>query len=92
MLNFFISLQRVSYSGAYLKVLLHTANVVEFEWIRQYFVQGSRHRQTHLWWQEPMQELVDLWHELRKKTVLALEVLQDAAGMSMYCSMCMFHA
>lgn len=63
-----------------MRALLHTANTVEFEWIRQYYFQGPRHNDTHLWWQGPMQELVDMWHEMRKKTNLALEVLQDAAG------------
>jgi hypothetical protein len=55
---------------------------VEFEWIRQYYVQGSKHRETHLYWEKAMQELVEMWHEMRKKTILALEVLRDAAGKS----------
>lgn len=72
--------QRVLYTEKYLRALVNTANIVEFEWIRQYYVQGSKHRETHLYWEEAMRELVEMWNEMKKKTMLALEVLRDAAG------------
>lgn len=73
-------MQRVSYTEKYLRALLNTANTVEFEWIRQYYVQGAKHRETHLYWEGAMQELVELWTDMTRKTVLALGVLRDAAG------------
>ena len=68
------------YTEKYLRSLLHIANIVEFGWIRQYYVQGAKHRETHTWWEEPMAELVELWLEMRNKTISALEVLRDASG------------
>ena len=51
---------------------------VEFEWIRQFYVQGSRHRSTHEWWHQPMQELVSLWLLLEERTQRSMQALRDA--------------
>lgn len=30
-------------------------NEIEFEWLRQFYIQGDKHRQLHVWWHQPMQ-------------------------------------
>jgi len=30
-------------------------NEIEFEWLRQFYIQGEKHRQLHVWWHQPMQ-------------------------------------
>lgn len=30
-------------------------NEIEFEWLRQFYIQGEKHRQLHAWWHQPMQ-------------------------------------
>jgi len=53
---------------------------VEFEWLRQFYVQGQTHCDSQEWWKGPMQELVRLWGVLEERTQAVLEVLQDAGG------------
>lgn len=52
---------------------------LEFEWIRQFYIQGERHKQLHVWWAEPMQQLLEHWRLLAIRTKFALEALQAAA-------------
>ena len=52
-------------------ILLQTQTVlneVEFEWIAQYWIQGKRHDEQHLWWQKPIRALEDAWNALEKIT------------------------
>lgn len=53
---------------------------MEFEWIRQFYVQGRHHYDCHMWWHGPMQELVTCWQALHERTQKTFEVLHDAAG------------
>ena len=53
---------------------------VEFEWIRQYYVQGSLHHELHTWWHAPMIVLMDLWMRLEQRTQIIIQALRDAAG------------
>lgn len=55
-------------------------NELEFEWIRQYFIQGERHHDIHQWWREPMNELVDLWVKLEDRCKSSCDVLFEATG------------
>jgi mRNA N6-methyladenine demethylase len=57
-----------------------TMNEVEFEWIRQFYVQGKRHYELHTWWHQPMQELLELWSRLDARSSSAIQALEDAAG------------
>jgi hypothetical protein len=52
---------------------------LEFEWLRQFYIQGHRHRELHAWWGAPMQELLRLWGELQGRLVATLEVLKAAS-------------
>lgn len=54
-------------------------NEVEFEWIRQYYVQGRTHLEANVWWREPMQQLLQYWSRLEERTLSTIQVLQEAA-------------
>jgi alpha-ketoglutarate-dependent dioxygenase FTO len=53
---------------------------VEFEWIRQMYIQGETHYKLHSWWQLPIQELLSLWVQLELKSLQMIDILRDAAG------------
>jgi len=52
---------------------------IEFEWIRQFYVQGEEHYRIHEWWRAPIEELVRFWVQLEERTKRAIETLEDAA-------------
>ncbi|CAM9689685.1 unnamed protein product, partial [Ectocarpus sp. 12 AP-2014] len=52
---------------------------LEFEWIRQFYVQGRAHHALHSWWHEPLQELLRFWSLLEAKTAVVVNTLQGAA-------------
>ena len=52
---------------------------IEFEWIRQFYIQGSEHKRIHEWWWGPMEELCGYWCEMEKKTKHILDMLEDAS-------------
>ena len=52
-------------------ILLQSQTVldeVEFEWIAQYWIQGTQHDIQHVWWQRPMRALEDAWNALERVT------------------------
>ena len=53
---------------------------LEFEWIRQYWIQGRRHHDLHTWWHAPMSELVSLWSQLECLTFKSIQTLLDAVS------------
>ena len=55
-------------------------NEIEFEWIRQMYIQGELHHELHSWWHGPMKELLDLWAKLTERIEAHLCVLKDATG------------
>jgi hypothetical protein len=54
---------------------------LEFEWIRQFYIQGQRHFDTlyKSYWAAPLQELLALWSSLEQRTYQTLELLRAAA-------------
>ncbi|CAN0357542.1 unnamed protein product, partial [Hapterophycus canaliculatus] len=56
-----------------------TLSELEFEWIRQFYVQGRAHHRLHSWWHEPMQELLRFWSLLEGRTGVVVNTLQGAA-------------
>lgn len=54
-------------------------NELEFEWIRQFYVQGQKHLEVNLWWKEPIRQLLEYWVQLEERTLSTLQVLQEAA-------------
>lgn len=55
-------------------------NELEFEWLRQFYVQGDKHRALHVWWHEPMAELLRLWDQLQSRLIVTLETLKAASA------------
>jgi mRNA N6-methyladenine demethylase len=47
---------------------------IEFEWLRQWYIQGSLHSSLHVYWHNPMKSLEQYYQEL---VVLASETLTD---------------
>jgi len=53
---------------------------VEFEWIRQFYIQGKRHYELHGYWQSKLQDLLGLFEQLETRTLLTMTTLGDAAA------------
>ena len=48
-------------------------DTLEFEWLRQYYVQGAAHHTLHTWWHAPMAQLASFWSQLEARTAAALD-------------------
>ncbi|CAM9631123.1 unnamed protein product [Chrysoparadoxa australica] len=48
---------------------------LEFEWLRQWYIQGSQHRDLHKWWHKPIAMLLRYWVQLEARTKSVLEAL-----------------
>jgi mRNA N6-methyladenine demethylase len=53
---------------------------IEFEWIRQFYIQGQRHYELHKWWHQPMQTLMELYKQFDLKLILILLSMKGAAS------------
>ena len=67
-------------TGKLIRGQLLVLSELEFEWIRQFFIQGSFHREKHIWWKQPIEELLDLWGRLEEGQFKAIQSLLDAAS------------
>jgi len=67
-------------TGKFIRSQLLVLSELEFEWIRQFFIQGSAHRDKHEWWKKPMEELIDMWRRLEEGQFKAIQSLLDAAS------------
>ncbi|CAM9521839.1 unnamed protein product, partial [Discosporangium mesarthrocarpum] len=56
---------------------------LEFEWIRQFYIQGSAHYNLHSWWHQPLKDLLGLWSQLESRTHSVLATLRGAAEASL---------
>uniref|UniRef100_A0A673VKM8 Alpha-ketoglutarate-dependent dioxygenase FTO n=2 Tax=Suricata suricatta TaxID=37032 RepID=A0A673VKM8_SURSU len=57
-------------------------NEVEFEWLRQFWFQGSRYRKCTDWWCQPMAQLEELWKKMEGVTNAVLcEVRREGVPM-----------
>jgi len=52
---------------------------LEFEWIRQFYIQGRAHYDNRVWWHEPMDALVKIWVQFEARAIKTFEVLKFAA-------------
>jgi alpha-ketoglutarate-dependent dioxygenase FTO len=41
---------------------------IEFEWVRQFYIQGQLHYDLHRWWHAPIAQLVQHWDQLEGLT------------------------
>jgi alpha-ketoglutarate-dependent dioxygenase FTO len=49
---------------------------LEFEWIRQWYLQGKEHADLHAYWREPLQYMEDCWSKLLDLTNGVLQRLE----------------
>ncbi|KAF4010698.1 hypothetical protein G4228_002447 [Cervus hanglu yarkandensis] len=57
-------------------------NEVEFEWLRQFWFQGSRHKKCTDWWYQPMSQLEEMWRKMEWLTSAVLrEVRREGISM-----------
>ncbi|KAL3822218.1 hypothetical protein ACHAXA_000658 [Cyclostephanos tholiformis] len=53
---------------------------IEFEWLRQWFVQGQRHASLHPYWHRPIRFLCDVYCNLERAMSDILDLLSRSAG------------
>ncbi|KAL7501185.1 hypothetical protein ACHAWT_011046 [Skeletonema menzelii] len=53
---------------------------IEFEWLRQWFVQGQKHAKLHPYWHDPIKFLIKSFCELEQTTVQIIRLLEKASG------------
>uniref|UniRef100_A0A6I8NBT7 Alpha-ketoglutarate-dependent dioxygenase FTO C-terminal domain-containing protein n=2 Tax=Ornithorhynchus anatinus TaxID=9258 RepID=A0A6I8NBT7_ORNAN len=51
-------------------------NEVEFEWLRQFWFQGSRYSSCTDWWLQPMTHLEGLWEKMEHMTKAVLRAVR----------------
>jgi len=52
---------------------------IEFEWLRQWYIQGANHKTLHLvYWQDKIVELEKLWFQLQEKEMKKMKYLENA--------------
>ena len=52
---------------------------IEFEWLRQWYIQGTNHQQLHIvYWQDKIAELEQIWFKLQEKEMKKLQYLTNA--------------
>jgi hypothetical protein len=73
---------KAQYSAKQIRIEQQLLQEIEFEWIRQYWIQGQKYQVIHEWWNEPMRQLLQSWIQLNKKTLDLIHILQAASGLS----------
>uniref|UniRef100_A0A4W2G0C0 Alpha-ketoglutarate-dependent dioxygenase FTO n=1 Tax=Bos indicus x Bos taurus TaxID=30522 RepID=A0A4W2G0C0_BOBOX len=60
----------------------HRVAEVEFEWLRQFWFQGSRYKKCTDWWCQPMSQLEEMWRKMEWLTSAVLrEVRREGVPM-----------
>lgn len=71
---------KVQYSAKQIRIEQQMLQEIEFEWVNQFYVQGTRYHAIHSWWREPMRQLVEYWIQLNQRTLNVITILKLAAG------------
>jgi hypothetical protein len=71
--------EKTSLHRKYVRKLLLLIQEVEFEWLRQFFIQGDTHRELHAWWHEPIQSLQASLQQCESRLVVVLHTLKAAS-------------
>jgi FTO C-terminal domain len=50
---------------------------IEFEWLRQWYIQGAAHASAHAWWAQPIAQLLQQWCALEDRTSAVLTLLYE---------------
>jgi len=66
----------------YVRQMLSLQVEIEFEWLRQWYVQGQLHNTLHLYWQKPIQELCDAYCQLESSSNEVMAILEEASESS----------
>ena len=53
---------------------------IEFEWIRQWYIQGARHARLHPYWHDPLKFLENCWSKLKDDTTVILNELKSGSA------------
>lgn len=61
--------EKLKADKASIRKTLLLADEVEYEWLRQYYIQGSKHHQLHEWWHEPMRALLQQLGDIETRIV-----------------------
>lgn len=67
----------------YVAHLISLTSEVEFEWLRQWYVQGKSHQEKRVWWAKPIETLLQFWgslQELISKSVTFAEEGKNGAN------------
>lgn len=54
---------------------MESLDELEFEWIRQWCIQGGYHAKTHGWWQPQVQRLVRYWNMFHSRLAASIRAL-----------------
>jgi alpha-ketoglutarate-dependent dioxygenase FTO len=52
---------------------------IEFEWLRQWFVQGQKHALLHPYWHSPIKTLVNYFGELEQMTIKIINLMKEVS-------------
>ena len=66
----------------YVRQILSLQVEIEFEWLRQWYIQGKLHNSLHLYWQKPIQELCDTYRQLEASSNEVMTMLEEASASS----------
>lgn len=53
---------------------------IEFEWVRQWYIQGKLHARLHPYWHAPIEELEGWFVELERRTLKTIELLRESSS------------
>jgi alpha-ketoglutarate-dependent dioxygenase FTO len=59
-----------------LRARLQLSRELEFEWIRQWCIQGQDHAQLHPYWHEPVEFMQDCWKQIHENAMTTLQELE----------------
>lgn len=58
---------------------------LEFEWIRQWYIQGAQHAELHPYWHGPLKYLEQCWNSLNTATLIVLnDIISGVAEEDLY--------
>eukprot|EP00957_Ditylum_brightwellii_P083510 6348595-Ditylum_brightwellii.AAC.1 len=52
---------------------------IEFEWLRQWCIQGQRHARLHPFWHRPIERLQESYKQLECFSLIAIQILKDSS-------------
>jgi hypothetical protein len=75
-----VCFQKISADVKNIRRLFLAASEVEFEWLRQFYIQGQKHHDLHRWWHKPMEEFKQGLLQIDQRIVKICKILVESAG------------